>query len=102
MSGILYFIQISCIFVGKSATFLVFWAAIPGRARSVVLYYAQKTVSFSQNHPSISRAFLSMLQENWQKKDHPQPLLRHGQCPGDVPRVVIGRFAGQEYSFAVS
>ena len=29
-------------------------------------------------------------------------VFRHGQCPGDVPRVVIGRFAGQEYSFAVS
>ena len=36
------------------------------------------------------------------KKDHPQPLLRHGRCPGDVLRVVMGRFAGQEYSFAVS
>ena len=42
-----------------------------------------------------------MLQENWQK-NHPQSLLRHGQCPGDVLRVVMGRFAGQEYSFAVS
>ena len=71
MSEILYFIQIFCIFVGKSATFPVFWAATPGRARSVLLCYAQKAVSLSQNHPSISLAFFSILQKTWQK-DHPQ------------------------------
>ena len=102
MSEILYFIQISCIFVGKSATFQAFWEAVLGRAQSVLLCCAQKALSLSQNHLSMPLAFFSILQEPWQKKTTRSPLLRHGQCPGDVLRVVIGRFAGQEYSFAVS
>ena len=69
MSEILYFIQIFCIFVGKSATFLVFLAAVSGRAQVVQLCCAQKAVSFSQNHPSMLPAFFSMLQETWQKKN---------------------------------
>ena len=68
MSEILYFIQISCIFVGKSAAFLVFWAAAPGRAQFVQLCCAQKTVSLPQNHLSMSPAFFSILQETWQKR----------------------------------
>lgn len=49
----------------------------------------------------MSLAFFSMLEETWQKRPPAAPF-RHSQCPGDVLRVVMGRFAGQEYSFAVS
>lgn len=49
----------------------------------------------------MSLAFFSMLEETWQKRPPAAPF-RHGRYPGDVLWVVMGRFAGQEYSFAVS
>ena len=46
-------------------------------------------------------SFFSILQQKGKTKPSAAPF-RHSQCPGDVLRVVMGRFAGQEYSFAVS
>lgn len=59
--------------------------------------------SVSPPEPSIhvTGIFLHIAGSLAKKTTH-SPLLRHGRCPGDVLRVVMGRFAGQEYSFAVS
>ena len=49
----------------------------------------------------MSLVFFSILQQKGKTKPPAAPF-RHSQCPGDVLRVVMGRFADQEYSFAVS
>lgn len=49
----------------------------------------------------MSLVFFSILQQKSKTKPPAAPF-RHSRCPGDVLRVVMGRFAGQEYSFAVS
>lgn len=49
----------------------------------------------------MSLVFFSILQQKGKTKPPAAPF-RRSQCPGDVLRVVMGRFAGQEYSFAVS
>ena len=49
----------------------------------------------------MSLVFFSILQQKGKTKPPATPF-RHSQCPEDVLRVVMGRFAGQEYSFAVS
>ena len=102
MSEILYFIQISCIFVGKSATFLVFFGNCSGTCTVCsALLRAKGSVSLPESSIHVAGFFLHVTGK-LAKKDHPQPLLRHGRCPGDLLWVVMGRFAGQEYSFAVS
>lgn len=50
----------------------------------------------------MSLAFFSILQQKGKTKPPAAPFRHSRQCPGDVLRVVMGRFAGQEYSFAVS
>ena len=45
--------------------------------------------------------FFSILQQKG-KTNPPAAPFPHSQCPAEMPRVVIVRFAGQEYSFAVS
>ena len=49
----------------------------------------------------MSLAFFSILQQKGKTKP-PAAHFRYSQYPGDVLRVVMGRFAGQEYSFAVN
>lgn len=49
----------------------------------------------------MSLAFFSILQQKGKTKPSAAPF-RYSQYPGDVLRVVMGRFADQEYSFAVS
>ena len=50
----------------------------------------------------MSLTFFSILQQNRQNKATRSPFSGTDSGPGDVLRVVSGRFAGQEYSFAVS
>lgn len=50
----------------------------------------------------MSSAFFSMLEQTWQKRPPTAPLSGTVNARKKVLRVVIGRFAGQEYSFAVS
>ena len=45
--------------------------------------------------------FFSILRQKGKTKP-PAGVFRHGLCPEKRLRVVSGRFAGQEYSFAVS
>ena len=73
MSGILYFIQISCTFVGESATFPAFWEIVPLARTICPPLSVQKAVSLPRNHPSMLSAFFSILQQNRQKQSHPQP-----------------------------
>lgn len=49
----------------------------------------------------MSLVFFSILQQKGKTKPPAAPF-RHSRCPEDMLRVVMGRFAGQEYSFAVS
>ena len=49
----------------------------------------------------MSLVFFSILRQKGKTKPPAAPF-RHSQCPEDVLRVVMGCFAGQEYSFAVS
>lgn len=102
MSEILYFIQISRIFVGKSATFPAFLGIVPSARTIYPPLSVQKTVSLPRNHPSMSLTFFSILQQNRQNKATRSPFSGTVNARGDVLRVVSGRFAGQEYSFAVS
>ena len=98
MSEILYFIQISCIFVGKSATFPTFWGIVPLVRTIRPPLSAQMAVSPPLSHPSIRVLFFSISQA----KPPAAPLSGTVNARKKVLRVVIGRFVGQEYSFAVS
>ena len=49
----------------------------------------------------MSLAFFSILQQKGKTKP-PAAFFRYSQCSEKQLRVVMGRFAGQEYSFAVS
>ncbi len=83
---------------------LLFWSFWPLFRDVHGLFCSAKrkgSVSPPEASVHVTGIFLHIA-ENLAKKTTHSPLLRHGQCPGDVPRVVIGRFAGQEYSFAVS
>ena len=55
--------------------------------------------SVSAPEPSIHKGAIFLYITSKTTRSSP---LRHGRCPGDMLRVVMGRFAGQEYSFAVS
>lgn len=98
MSEILYFIQISCTFVGKSATFQFFRATVPLTRTICSPLSVQKAASPLLSHPSIRVLFFSISQA----KPPAAPLSGTVNARKKVLRVVIGRFAGQEYNFAVS
>ena len=98
MSEILYFIQISCLFVGKSATFPAFWGIVPLARTICSPLSVQKAASPLLSHPSIRVLFFSISQA----KPPAAPLSGTVNARKKVLRMVIGRFAGQEYNFAVS
>ena len=98
MSEILYFIQISCTFVGKSATFPAFWGIVPLARTICSPLSVQKAASSPLSHPSIRVLFFSISQA----KPPAAPLSGTVNAQKKVLRVVMDRFAGQEYSFAVS
>ena len=98
MSEILYFIQIFCLFVGKSATFPAFWGIVPLARTIRPPLSVQKAVSPPLSHPSIRVLFFSISQA----KPPAAPLSGTVNAWKKVLRVVMGRFAGQEYNFAVS
>lgn len=102
MSEILYFIQIFCIFVGKSATSSAFGLIVPLVRTICPPLSVQKAVSLPRNHPSIPLVFFSILQQKRQNKATRSPFSGTVNARKKVLRVVMGRFAGQEYSFAVS
>ena len=62
MSEIIYFIQIFCMFVDKSATFLFFRATAPAARTVCCALSAAKAVLSCRNYPSISPVFSSILQ----------------------------------------
>ena len=68
MSEILYFIQIFCIFVGKSATSSAFGLIVPLVRTICPPLSVQKAVSLPRNHPSIPLVFFSILQQKRQNK----------------------------------
>lgn len=98
MRAILYFIQIFCMFVGKSATFPVLRVTVPSVRTICSPLSAQKAVSPPLSHPSIRVLFFSISQA----KPPAAPLSGTVNARKKVLRMVIGRFVGQEYSFAVS
>ena len=98
MSEILYFIQISCTFVGKSATFPAFWGIVPLARTICSPLSVQKAASPPLSHPSIRVLFFSISQA----KPPAASLSGTVNARKKVLRMVIGRFAGQEYNFAVS
>ena len=99
MSEILYFIQISCIFVGKSATFSdLLGDCSVGAYNPPSPVGVKGSVSAAESSLHVLGIFLHITA----KRQNKTIRSRHSQCPGDVLRMVRGRFAGQEYSFAVS
>ena len=97
MSEILYFIQISCTFVGKSATFPAFWGIVPLARTICSPLSVQKAASPPLSHPSIRVLFFSISQAK--PPAAPSPAR---SVPGRYTAGGHGSFAGQEYSFAVS
>lgn len=94
-TNFLYICRQKCYFFG-------FWVDCSVGAYNLPSLVGAKS-SVSAPEPSIHTVSIFLhIAAKTAKQSHPQPLLRHGRCPGDVLRVVMGRFAGQEYSFAVS
>ena len=95
MSEILYFIQIFCLFVGKSATFQFFRTTVP-LTRTICSPPISTKGSVSAPEPSIHKGAIFLYITSKTTRSSP---LRHGQCPEKGTAGGHGSFCGSGVQF---